>query len=104
MKRRRLEFSDYYDELIVNEICEIYDVEKERMFLGNRQRNIIQAKRLYIYILREMFALSLSEIAGVMITETLISTIEKRYQQLGGVLPVKQTDIDEKRGVGWKQL
>ena len=45
-----------------------------------------------------------SEIAGVMITDTLISTIEKRYQQLGGVLPVKQTDIDEKRGVGWKQL
>ena len=65
MKRRRLEFSDYYDELIVNEICEIYDVEKERMFLGSRQRNIIQAKRLYIYILREMFDMTLKNIGKV---------------------------------------
>jgi len=39
-----------------------------------------------------------------MITDTLISNIEKRYQQLGGVLPIKQNDIDEKRGVSWKQL
>ena len=45
-----------------------------------------------------------SEIAGVMITEKLISTIEKRYQKLGGVLPIKQIDIDEKKGIGWKQL
>ena len=45
-----------------------------------------------------------SEIAGVTITKTLISTIEKRYQQLGGILPIRKTDIEEKRGVGWKQL
>ena len=45
-----------------------------------------------------------SEIAGVMITKTLISTIEKRYKQLGGILPIKQKDIDDKKGKGWKQI
>tara|TARA_R100000655_G_scaffold5935_4_gene17658 strand:- start:997 stop:1479 length:483 start_codon:yes stop_codon:yes gene_type:complete len=65
MKRRRVKFSDYYDEIIVNEICEIYDVEKERLFLGSRKRNIIQAKRLYIYILREVFDMTLKNIGKV---------------------------------------
>ena len=45
-----------------------------------------------------------SEIAGVVISKTLISTIEKRYKQLGGVLPIKQKDIDDKKGKGWKQI
>tara|TARA_R100001443_G_scaffold65363_1_gene74683 strand:+ start:888 stop:1325 length:438 start_codon:yes stop_codon:yes gene_type:complete len=65
MKRRRVKFSDYYNDLIVNEICEIYDVDKERMFLGNRKRNIIQAKRLYIYILREVFDMTLKSIGKI---------------------------------------
>ena len=64
-------------------------------------RNGYKDQLIYYY---NMGIGKVSEIAGVMITDTLISTIEKRYQQLGGVLPVKQTDIDEKRGVGWKQL
>jgi|TARA_R110002012_G_scaffold294996_2_gene491368 hypothetical protein len=65
MKRRRLKFSDYYNEIIMNELSQIYNVEKERIFLGSRQRNIIQAKRLYIYILREMFGLTLKDIGEV---------------------------------------
>ena len=45
-----------------------------------------------------------SEIAGVKITERLISTIEKRYIELGGKLPIEQSDIDEKKGVRWTQI
>jgi hypothetical protein len=65
MKRRRLKFSDYYHEIIVSEIADIYNVDKDRIFLGSRKRNIIFAKRLYIFILREMFGLTLKDIAGV---------------------------------------
>jgi len=35
------------------------------MFLGSRKKNIIFAKRMYIYILREMFGLTLNEIGRV---------------------------------------
>ena len=65
MKRRRLKFSDYYNNIIMSELADIYEVDKERMFLGSRKKNIIFAKRMYIYILREMFGLTLAEIAGV---------------------------------------
>ena len=65
MKRRRLKFSDYYNNIIMSELADIYEVDKERMFLGSRKKNIIFAKRMYIYILREMFGLTLMEIAGV---------------------------------------
>jgi hypothetical protein len=65
MKRRRLKFSDYYHNIITNELADIYNVDKERMFLGSRKKNIIFAKRMYIYILREMFGLTLNEIGAV---------------------------------------
>ena len=47
---------------------------------------------------------STSEIAGVMITKELISTIEKRYKELGGILPINQEDIEKERGKGWSQI
>jgi len=65
MKRRRLKFSDYYNNIIISELADIYEVDKDRIFLGSRKKNIIFAKRMYIYILREMFGLTLAEIAGV---------------------------------------
>lgn len=65
MKRRRLKFSDYYHDIIIKEIAAIYNVDKDRIFLGSRKKNIIFAKRLYIYVLREMFGLTLKEIAEV---------------------------------------
>ena len=65
MRRRRLKFSDYYHNIITEELADIYKVDKERMFLGSRKKNIIFAKRMYIYILREMFGLTLSEIGEV---------------------------------------
>ena len=42
-----------------------------------------------------------SEIADVLITEELISTIEKRYKQLGGTLPISQLDILKAKGKKW---
>ena len=65
MKRRRLKFSDYYHNIITEELAKIYSINKEEMFLGSRKKNIIFAKRMYIYILREMFGLTLSEIGRV---------------------------------------
>ena len=65
MKRRRLKFSDYYHNIIVTELSEIYNIERDKMFLGSRKKNIIFAKRMYIFILREMFGLTLMEIANV---------------------------------------
>ena len=62
MRRKRLKFSDYYHNVITEELAKIYDIKKEEMFLGSRKKNIIFAKRMYIYILREMFGLTLSEI------------------------------------------
>jgi len=65
MRRRRLKFSDYYHNVITKELADIYNIKQEEMFLGSRKKNIIFAKRMYIYILREMFGLTLSEIARV---------------------------------------
>jgi|TARA_B100000073_G_scaffold265160_1_gene224788 hypothetical protein len=63
MKRRRVRFSQYYDNIILEEISKIYDVERERIFLGSRTKNIIYAKRMYIFVLRNVFYLTLMEIA-----------------------------------------
>tara|TARA_R110002072_G_scaffold163768_2_gene316583 strand:+ start:1901 stop:2341 length:441 start_codon:yes stop_codon:yes gene_type:complete len=65
MRLRRLKFSEYYHDIIVNELSDIYKVDTSRIFLGSRKKNIIFAKRLYIYVLREIFGLTLKEIAGV---------------------------------------
>lgn len=65
MKRRRIKFSEYYHNIIVTELSEIYNVEIDSMFLGSRKKNIIFAKRMYIFILRNMFDLTLKEIAEV---------------------------------------
>ena len=63
MRRRRRKFSEYYHDIILDELADIYSVDKDRIFLGSRQKNIIFAKRLYIYVLREVFCLTLNEIA-----------------------------------------
>ena len=65
MRRKRLKFSDYYHNVITKELADIYNIKQEEMFLGSRRKNIIFAKRMYIYILREMFGLTLSEIGRV---------------------------------------
>ena len=43
-----------------------------------------------------------SEIADVIITKDLISIIEKRYKQLGGMLPISQKEILKEKGKKWR--
>ena len=43
-----------------------------------------------------------SEIAEVLITKELISVIERRYKQLGGMLPISQLDILRAKGKKWR--
>ena len=43
-----------------------------------------------------------SEIAGIIITEGLISVIENRYEELGGSLPVSVEDILQEKGKKWR--
>lgn len=61
----KMKFSNYYHELIIVEIAELYNVEQSEIFLGSRKKNIIFAKRMYIFILRTMFGLSLQEIGDI---------------------------------------
>ena len=42
-----------------------------------------------------------SEIANVLITPKLIAAVEKRYEQLGGFLPISKTEIFQRRGQKW---
>ena len=42
-----------------------------------------------------------SEIAGIIITEDLISIIERRYRQLGGHLPIPEKSILAKKDKKW---
>ena len=46
---------------------------------------------------------NISEIAGATITKVLIKTVEKRYEQIGGVLPVPERLIEES-GKKWSHL
>ena len=45
-----------------------------------------------------------SEIGGAIITESLISIIEKRYKQLGGSLPISIKDVLKEKGKKWALL
>jgi len=65
MRRRKLEFNDNYNNMIIDELTYMYEVNKDEIFSGNRKRNIIFAKRMYIYVLREVFGLTLMKIGEV---------------------------------------
>ena len=63
--QRKLTFSNYYNEVILDEIALVYNVDRDSIFTGSRKKNIIFAKRMFIYILRSMFGLTLYEIAHI---------------------------------------
>ena len=44
----------------------------------------------------------ISEIAEVLITKDLISIIEKRYRELGGILPIPKGEILKEKGKKWR--
>lgn len=60
-----LKFSVYYHDMIIKEVSKLYNVDDKVVFLGSRKKNIIYAKRMYIYILRQIFGLSLQEIGDI---------------------------------------
>ena len=43
-----------------------------------------------------------SDIADVLITKNLISIIEKRYKQLGGILPISKIEVLKEKGKKWQ--
>ena len=43
-----------------------------------------------------------SEISGVLITDNLISVIEHRYSQIGGILPISEEEILSKKNKKWQ--
>ena len=62
---KKLIFSNTYHEIITKELADIYSISAEEIFDGSRKKNKIFAKRLYIFILRNMFFLTLYEIAEI---------------------------------------
>lgn len=60
---KHLVFSDYYHALIVKKITKHYKIKPEEMFTKSRKSKIICGKRMYISIARNMFGLTLQEIA-----------------------------------------
>ena len=46
-------------------MAELYDVKKESIFLGSRKKNIVFAKRMYIFVLRNVFNLTITEIGEI---------------------------------------
>lgn len=63
MITKELKFSEYYNDIILEEIEKMYEVSRDKIFLGSRKKNIIYAKRMYIYVIREVFGLTITEIA-----------------------------------------
>tara|TARA_R110000803_G_scaffold183319_1_gene245670 strand:+ start:316 stop:762 length:447 start_codon:yes stop_codon:yes gene_type:complete len=63
--KKRLKFSNYFHEVIIEELEKKFNVKESDMFLGSRKKNFIQAKRMYIFVLRTIFDLSLEEIGGI---------------------------------------
>jgi hypothetical protein len=63
--KEKLKFSEYYHQIIIKQLSKMYDVKENEIFLGSRKKNIIFAKRLYIFTLREMFGLTIQEIGDI---------------------------------------
>ena len=63
--KTRFTFNPYYHDIIIDEVSNGYGVDKDKIFLGGRQRRIIDAKRTFLYVLRTMFDLTLQEIAKI---------------------------------------
>jgi len=62
---KKLIFSHYFHEVIIKEIEKKFNVKEEEIFLGSRKKNYIQAKRLYIFVLKTIFDLTLHEIGDI---------------------------------------
>ena len=63
--KRKLKFSNYFHEVIVKELETKFNVKESEIFLGSRKKNFIQAKRMYIFVLKTIFDLTLHEIGDI---------------------------------------
>ena len=63
--KRKLKFSNYFHEVIVKELEKKFNVKESEIFLGSRKKNLIQAKRMYIFVLKTIFDLTLHEIGEI---------------------------------------
>lgn len=63
--KNRLTYSKYFYNLILDEVSDIYGVDRNKVFGGNRRKEVIDAKRMFIYSLRNLFRLTLQEIADL---------------------------------------
>jgi hypothetical protein len=61
----RLTYSRNFYNIILDEVSDIYEVDRDKVFGGGRQKKIIDAKRMFIYTLRNLFRLTLQEIADL---------------------------------------
>jgi len=65
MTQNKLKFSEYYHQIFIKQLVKMYDIKEDEIFLGSRKKNIIFAKRLYIFTLRELFGLTIQEIGDI---------------------------------------
>tara|TARA_R110000787_G_scaffold132833_2_gene245130 strand:+ start:1132 stop:1614 length:483 start_codon:yes stop_codon:yes gene_type:complete len=63
--KSRLTYNRNFYNIILDEVADIYVVDRNKVFGGSRQTKIIDAKRLFIYSLRNLFRLTLQEIADL---------------------------------------
>lgn len=63
--KNRLTYNRNFYNIILDEVSDMYKVDRNKVFGGNRKKNIIDAKRMFIYSLRNLFNLTLQEIADL---------------------------------------
>jgi len=66
MTRYKLEFTKERDEKIQSEVCSRYGLEWSMILSRSRVREVVDARRLYIGILRDIFRLTLQEIGNIL--------------------------------------
>lgn len=66
MNRHKLEFTKERDEKIQSEVCSRYGLEWSMILSKSRVREVVDARRLYIGILRDVFRLTLQEIGNIL--------------------------------------
>jgi len=66
MNRYKLEFTTERDEKIIKEICSRYNVKWSSILSKNRIRRVIDARRLYCGILRNVFGLTFHSIGTIL--------------------------------------
>lgn len=57
-----LEFKNEHFDILLNEVSELYDADKDKVFTKCRKQELISAKRMFVFILRNVYKIKLKEI------------------------------------------